>query len=383
VTAPGFPGRPAAACAVEPGAQDAEVPAAGEPEPKAPDPEQARARRVRAIRRGAVFAVFMVATLALLVVLGHPDRLWSRVKDGQASWLVIAAVAEALSLLGYAVAFRVLVASGAARLRWRVSLEITLAGVIATKLIAAAGAGGVALNVWALRAAGLSGSEIAERLVSLMMTLYAVFMATLFLTGIGLWAGILAGSAPTALTLLPALIGLAVVGVAGLLVGAPGGLTRTLRRASHMRRPIGPSARLAMNAVQAGRAGLLRAVRIGLQRPTGLLGACLYWALDITALWASIHAFGSPPALDGVVVSYFVAQLLGALPVPGGIGVVEGGLAGALIAFGASGTLAVVGVIAYRLISQWMPTIPGVLAYASLLRTVDRWKRADDAQTSG
>ncbi len=54
---------------------------------------------------------------------------------------------------------------------------------------------------------------------------------------------------------------------------------------------------------------------------------------------------------------------------------------GALIAFGTPGSLAILGVLAYRLISFWLPTFPGGIAYVRLRATVARW-RADDAASA-
>jgi uncharacterized protein (TIRG00374 family) len=109
-------------------------------------------------------------------------------------------------------------------------------------------------------------------------------------------------------------------------------------------------------------------------RKFGMVGAVLYWGFDMATLWAALHAFGTPPPLPTVVLAYFVGQLANVLPLPGGVGGVEGGTIGALIAFGAPGSLAVLGVLAYRLISFWLPTLPGTLAYLRLRRTVERWR---------
>jgi uncharacterized protein (TIRG00374 family) len=67
-------------------------------------------------------------------------------------------------------------------------------------------------------------------------------------------------------------------------------------------------------------------------------------------------------------MAYFVGLLANTLPVPGGIGAVDGGMIGALIGFGVGSSLAVVGVLTYRLLSFWLPVIPGVIAYLQLLR---------------
>src|SRR5947199_6419849 len=87
-----------------------------------------------------------------------------------------------------------------------------------------------------------------------------------------------------------------------------------------------------------------------------------------------MYAFGSPPPLATIIMAYFVGQLGNVLPLPGGVGGVEGGMIAALIAFGAPGSLAILGVLAYRLISFWLPTGPGAVAYLRLRRTVGRWR---------
>jgi uncharacterized membrane protein YbhN (UPF0104 family) len=68
------------------------------------------------------------------------------------------------------------------------------------------------------------------------------------------------------------------------------------------------------------------------------------------------------------MMAYFVGMLANTLPVPGGIGAVDGGMIGALIGFGVDSGLAIVGVLSYRLFAFWLPITPGVLAYVQLLR---------------
>jgi uncharacterized protein (TIRG00374 family) len=75
-------------------------------------------------------------------------------------------------------------------------------------------------------------------------------------------------------------------------------------------------------------------------------------------------------------MAYFTGMLGNLLPLPGGIGGVEGGMIGALIAFGVPGGLAVVAVLSYRAFAFWLPTIPGAVAYLQLRHTVDRWRGA-------
>ena len=62
------------------------------------------------------------------------------------------------------------------------------------------------------------------------------------------------------------------------------------------------------------------------------------------------------------------------LPMPGGVGGVEGGMIGAFVAFGVDAGLAVVAVLVYRAFTFWLPLIPGVIAYFQLRKTVERWR---------
>jgi uncharacterized membrane protein YbhN (UPF0104 family) len=73
-------------------------------------------------------------------------------------------------------------------------------------------------------------------------------------------------------------------------------------------------------------------------------------------------------------MAYLVGQLAGEIPIPAGIGVVDGGLIGALILYGAPATLATAGSLAYRAISLGVPTLFGGLAAISLGRTIRGWR---------
>jgi uncharacterized protein (TIRG00374 family) len=105
-----------------------------------------------------------------------------------------------------------------------------------------------------------------------------------------------------------------------------------------------------------------------------LLGAIAWWGFDIAVLWACFHAFGSAPPKAVIVMAYFVGMVGNTLPLPGGIGGVDGGMIGAFSAFGVPVELSVVSVLAYRGIAFWLPTLPGAVAYLQLRRTVQRWR---------
>ena len=73
-------------------------------------------------------------------------------------------------------------------------------------------------------------------------------------------------------------------------------------------------------------------------------------------------------------MAFFVGMLGNLLPLPGGIGGVDGGMIGAFAAFSVDTGLAVVAVLVYRGFAFWLPTIPGVIAYLQLRKTVERWR---------
>ena len=233
----------------------------------------------------------------------------------------------------------------------------------------------MALAVWALRASGLRSETVARGMVCLEVLLYAVYMAALVIGGIGLRLGVFAGPAPDALTVVPAVFGAVVIVLTLSTLRAVDRWERWLQaRAS---RASGRSAKWWKRA-----AGVPRALADGL-RAAGVvvrssriapLAAVAYWAFDLGALWASFRAFGDPPPGAVLVVGYFVGTLANTLPLPGGLGGVEGGMIGAFVGFGVNGSVAVLAVLAYRTISYWIPTLPGALAYVRLRGTVAGWR---------
>jgi uncharacterized membrane protein YbhN (UPF0104 family) len=126
------------------------------------------------------------------------------------------------------------------------------------------------------------------------------------------------------------------------------------------------------------RTGVRSALALIARPRPGLLGALVYWACDVAVLWSAFRAFGPAPAVAVVVMAYFVGTLADLLPLPGGIGGVDGGMIGVLLAFGVPSSRAVVAVLVYRAFSFWLPTLPGIAGYFKLRATVRRWHRAQD-----
>ncbi|MGD1050232.1 MAG: lysylphosphatidylglycerol synthase transmembrane domain-containing protein [Solirubrobacteraceae bacterium] len=328
-------------------------------------------------RRLAFAAILILASLAglylLLPKLAGLNQTWGRLQHGDPAWLGVAGGAELLSIAGYIVLFRTVFGRGMERLDWRASVQIPLAGIAAIRLLAAAGAGGVAVTAWALGRAGMEARVIACRMVANLILQYAVYLAALVLFGLGLAAGILPGHGPFELTVLPALLSLAAAGAVLGAMAVPADAERRLRRISSGPRWWRRVVERVAAAPEALGAGARTAVALLRERRPGLLGAVAYWGFDIAALGCSFRAFGGHPAVAVLVLCYFLGTLGSLLPLPGGIGGVEGAMIGSFVAFGLPAGQAVIAVLAYRAISFWLPTLPGIAGYLALRRTVRRW----------
>jgi uncharacterized protein (TIRG00374 family) len=332
-------------------------------------------------KRLLLFGLFVLSAIAFLYFvlpkLAGLQDTWDRAKTGEPGWLIAAGGLEIISFGGYILLFRTVFVRGYDRIDWSASYQITMASLAATRLFASAGAGGVVLTAWALRRSGMGRRLVACRMIAFLVLLYAVFMASLVIFGLGLRVGIFNGSAPFAVTVIPAIFGAAVISIAMALAFVPADFERRLDRwAGGSHESVAKIARALATVPASFASGVRTAIKLVRERHWGVLGAIIWWFFDIGTLWASFHAFGGPgiPTFPVIVVAYFCGQLGNLLPLPGGIGGVDGGMIGAFIAFGVPGGLAVVAVLVYRGFSFWIPTIPGIIAYLQLRRTVARWK---------
>jgi uncharacterized membrane protein YbhN (UPF0104 family) len=345
-------------------------------------PQEEMPRVVLTRRRAIGFALFVATIIAffyfVLPKLTNVGSTVHRIAAGDSWWIAIGVVLELLSFAGYVVLFRTVFVRDDSRIGWSESYEITMAGLAATRLFAAAGAGGVALTAWALRRSGMERRLVACRMVAFLVLLYVVYAGSLIIDGIGLGSGLFPGGGSFAITIVPAIVASLLLAAAIAVATLPGDIERRLeaRAASSGRRAHWLAHAATVPALAAS--GVRTAISLVRSREPGLLGALAWWGFDIGVLWAMFHAFGSAPPFTVIWMAYFIGTLGNLLPLPGGLGGVEGGMIGAFAAFNVDINLAVLAVISYRAISFWLPTLPGAIAYLQLRRKVAQWREEED-----
>jgi uncharacterized protein (TIRG00374 family) len=352
-------------------------------DPRAPGTEPSddeEMPRVRMTRRTVLVGVLFVVLALAFLYWGLPriaglDETWHRIEEGDPWWLALALLFTVLSFGGYVLLFEGVFVRAGSRIDWQTSYLITMAGLAATRIFAAGGAGGLALTAWALRRSGMPARRVADSTIAFLVLTYAVYMFALVVFGLGLRMGIFAGPAPFAVTVIPAVFAIIALALGGLIALVPTDFERRLTTWACRGGRIARLAQRLATLPAAASAGIREAVSHLRAQDPALLGAVAYWAFNIAVLWAAFHAFGHPPPLAVLVTGYFVGMFGNLLPLPGGVGGVDGGMIGAFAAFGVDFGLATVAVLTYRAFAFWLPTIPGAIAYLQLRKRVATWRR--------
>jgi uncharacterized protein (TIRG00374 family) len=291
-----------------------------------------------------------------------------RLREASIGWLLAGVAVQVLSIACYVVAFRAITVRNHGRaLDLRPTSQIVLAGLGATRLLAAAGAGGLAVNYWGLRRSGIGTRESVARVLTLNTLLYAIFGSIGLATAMLMWAR---GAAPAGLAV-PWIVGVGVCMVAASFVSSPRRVGRLGRETSgdaersRLRLTIRKGFATAVVAL-----GRTRAVLRAPRRHVGLIaGAAGYWVTDIACLALGLRAFDVHVGLGTVVLGYTTGYVANILPLPtGGVGGIDAAMTFALHVLGVPLEDALAGVVAYRFVGFWLPTIPGVWALIRLPR---------------
>jgi uncharacterized membrane protein YbhN (UPF0104 family) len=306
------------------------------------------------------------AAVVLLVLVGPGlGGLREHIAHASPGWLVLGVFLELLSALSYVVIFRAVFCP---RMSWRFSYQIGMAEQAANSVLSVSGAGGLALGVWALRRGGMSTEHIGRRTVAFFFLTSLANVGGVILFAARYAVGILQDDRNPVLTYVFGVAALAVtIGVLAL----PSLLVDRLPPSEHVK-----SGKVAA-VLRFIRRSLGQGVRDGVsllrQRSPGvLIGSIGTMAFDLAVLGACFKAFGYSPALGVLVLGYLIGQLGGNLPVPGGIGGVDGGLIGVFALYHQPLAPTTAAVLVYHAIALWVPALLGSIAFVQLRGTLRR-----------
>ncbi len=288
-----------------------------------------------------------VGAYVLLSQLGNVD-ITDVVARADLRWFAIGAGASAASYLAAALMIKGFVPE---RLPLGRTILVQLVASF-VKLVAPAAVGGIAVNTHYVQRAGVPAGQAAASVGASQAAGmgFHVLMLVLF----GYLTGIDNGpSLPPSRTIIIGLLAAAVLAIAVLSIGP-------------LRRPV--TARL--RSVFAGAIPRLLDV---LQSPrkvaTALTGTVLLTAAFVACLDACVHAFGGSLNWMTVAVVFLTGNALGsAAPTPGGLGTVEGALSLGLTLAGLPAGTATSAVLLFRLLTFWLPVLPGWAALHHLQR---------------
>lgn len=319
----------------------------------------------RAIRRTVgVLLFFLVVEYLVLPQIAGVRRSLSLLAHVHVGFIAAGALLEATAIVAYARLTRDVLPRGSRPDLWTV-LRIDLATLSVSHLVPGGAAAGSTLAYRLLGQAGLEGGDATFALAT-------QGVGSAVVLNVLLWVGLvisipLRGFSPLYGT--AAVAGVFVIGGFGVLVLF---LMKGEARAARIVRALARHAPFLLEDAAPRFVHRLAARMRALISDRGLLYSAIGWAaanwvLDAAALWVFVWAYGSRVDIDGLLVSYGLANVLAAIPLtPGGLGVVEAVLTSSLVGFGTPRGAAILGVISWRLVNFWLPIPVGGLAYLSL-----------------
>jgi putative heme transporter len=331
----------------------------------------------------ALIVLIIVAIYVVFPELVGLDDSLRKLDEATWYWIVLAIGFNVAAFGAYVALFRGVLAGTRdddvhRRLDLRASYLITMAGLAATRIFSAAGAGGIVLTYWALRKAGMPRRRSACRMVAFLVLTYGVYTFALVIFGILLRTHVLPGDAPFGGTVVPASLAAIAIAIFLLIALIPEDVERRIqsfaggyRRTRYLTRfAKGPA------TVASGVRTAIDYVRNPNRGALAVGGAVGFWAANIAVLWACFEAFGGDVPFAVLVQGFFVGMAANLIPSPaGGVGSVDAGMIAAFVLFGIDEAIVFPAVLAYRVIAFWLPIPPGIVAFFQLRTTAAGWER--------
>jgi uncharacterized membrane protein YbhN (UPF0104 family) len=307
------------------------------------------------LRNGIVSLVVLVILVgALLLAVPGLRDVADKIADVNPWWIVLAIVLEVLSCVGYVLAFRMVFY----RIPQLLAIRVALSEMAFGAVLPVGGAGGIAVGAWVAKAKGGSLRRFMERSAVLFLLTSGVNAATLALAGLLVGVGVLHAPHHIVLGLLPGLVATAGIALFWLVPSVAARFV-LVEDSGCFVRWLHTTGRVVEDA------------KDEVKHPSWrLLGAVGYLWFDIAMMWVSFRAFGTAPPVGALTLAFLIGYLGNVIPVPGGIGALDGGLTGALVLYGADPASAAAAVLVYHAIVLWIPTLLGTLAFLRLRPTL-------------
>ena len=297
--------------------------------------------------RGLGTGIVGAISVGLLVWVAAPEKVLDQIGHLNTTWAMVAVALELGSCLSYVVVFRYFFPepprAASRRVAW---IAMGAGAVLPGGNISSAAATGLLL-----RRDGVGTRRLLGRCAALLCLLTAVGFVVNGAAGALLLAGVPDGPLDLSHDGIPIVVSVVILSAAAVVVLAS--------------RRVGERTPRAVRGVAAGLEGAWAAIRNPNWR---LLGAAGFLCLDMAALWAACAATGHRLGFLAVLIAYCIGYLATAVPIPAGLGVLDSGLAGALVLYGLPATASVGAVLVYHAISIWVPGIGGLLAWLSTRR---------------
>jgi uncharacterized membrane protein YbhN (UPF0104 family) len=293
--------------------------------------------------RRRIATVLLLALLVGSLLLSVPGLrpVLHQVREINALWVIAAIGLELASCVSFVILFRLFFD----RLPGRDARPLAWANMASGALLPGGGAGGLAIGGWLIHLTGAPTNWIVRRSGGLFFLTTALNALTIIGAGLLLSLG---AFHPNNF----------------LLTGLPATLVTAATTTVILSARILEQHRNAPRWITALAGGVSDAETTTFTKPSWrLLGAIGYLGFDIAVLGVALVAVGDPISIPALLLAYNIGYIANAIPIPGGIGVLDAGLTGALVLYGASTTHAITAVLIYHTIALWIPGTGGLLAY--------------------
>jgi uncharacterized membrane protein YbhN (UPF0104 family) len=316
--------------------------------------ERDEAKAQRNLWYGLVsLAVLVALVVGLVLAVPGLHTVGHRIADMWLPDVGLGVVLEIVSCLGYVLAFMQVFDRAPIRLAARVALSELAFGTA----VSLGGAGSIAVGTLLLTERGAPAGRVVERSAVLFLLTSAINVIVLGVVGLFAWVGILPGNTDPLLTLLPG--GVSLIVFVGFFA-----MPRLCDRFVTERH----SGKIA-GALRTTATTVDDTKRVLFTTDWRLIGAFAYLLADIFVLVLCFWALGKYPPIAVIVLAYQIGYLSNLIPIPGGIGILDGSFVAMFVLFHVGIGEATSATIVYHAISLWVPALWGTVAFLLLRRT--------------